>query len=216
MFTWVGYYNALCTGLLSMNGTWVPINILWWHHMVNHEMSELCLVSLFMVWEKKLSLFPVCPFDVYPIHMSWTFREMWLMLTLVDHNSSWEANSDTSSWEISHILCTLEVHDWVGSPPLFCTPSQINQVSILLSNFLNINFSIILPSVPLSSMWSLSVCSPYQNCVCISVLPHTCHVSYPSQHPWFYPLDTTWTVPIMQLCTLYFPASSTHFLLHSY
>lgn len=166
------------------------------------------------------SLFPVCPFDVYPIHMSWTFLEMWLMLTPVDHNSSWEANSDTSSWEISHILCTLEVLDWVGSPPLVCTLSQINQVSILLSNFLNIDFSIILPSVPLSSMWSLSVCSSYQNCVCISVLPHTCHVSYPSQHPWFYPLDTNWwTVSISSaLCSfLHLPltssSSATNFLL---
>jgi hypothetical protein len=35
------------------------------------------------------------------------------------------------------------------------------------------------------------------------VLPHMCHVSYPSQPPWFYHLDTNWwTVPIMQLCTL--------------
>lgn len=142
-----------------------------------------------------------CLSHSYVLNISWNVT----YANSMDHNSSWEANSDSASWEISHILCTFEVHDWVGSPPLVCTLSQINQVNILLSNFLNMDFSIILPPVP--------VCSPYQNSVCISVLPHTCHVSYPSQHP----LDTNcWTVLIMQLCTLHFPASSTHFLLLSY
>lgn len=200
MFTWVGYYNALCTELLSMNGTWVPINILW-HRMLNHEMLDFFFFFFFSFgflvhgMEKKLSMFacvfPVCPFDVHPIHMYWMFHEMWLIITnSLVHNSSWEANSNTASWEIAHVLYKFQVHDWVDSPPLVCTLSHMNQVNILLSNFLNINFSIILPCVPLSSMWSLSVCSPYQNLVCISVLPHMCHVSYPSQPPWFYHCDT--------------------------
>lgn len=144
-----------------------------------------------------------CSYHSHVLNISWNVT---YHVNSVDRNSPWEANranSDTTSWEISHILCTFEVHDWVGSPPLARTPSQINVVNIRLSNFLNIDFSIILPSVPLFSMWSLSVSPLYQICVCISVLPHMCHVSYPSQPPWFYHLDTNWwTVPIMQLCTL--------------
>lgn len=167
--------------------------------------SSLCLsISSLSFW---------CLFHSYVLNILWSVT---YHTNSMDHNSSWEANSDTASWEISHILCAFEVHDSWQSP-LVWPPSQINQVNILPSNFLNTDFSITFPSVPVSSMWSLSICSPYQNCVCSSVLPHMCRVSYPSQHPWFYHLDTNWwTLPIMQLCTLYIRASSTHFLLLSY
>ena len=38
-----------------------------------------------------------------------------------------------------------------------------------------IHFDIIRPCVPRSFKWS-SLRSAYQNCACISLLPHTCHV----------------------------------------
>jgi hypothetical protein len=143
------------------NFVWFPCS---WYG--GGKKSHLCLsVSSLSFW---------CSSHSYVLKISWNVTYHG---NSVDHSLSWEANGDTASLENSHILCTFEIHDWVGNPSLVYTPSQINQVIILLSNFLNIDFSIILPSVPLSSMWSLSVCSPYRNCTCISVLPHMCHVS---------------------------------------
>jgi hypothetical protein len=44
------------------------------------------------------------------------------------------------------------------------------------SHLLKIHFDIILPSTPGSPKWWLSLKSPYQNPVCTSPLPNTCHI----------------------------------------
>jgi hypothetical protein len=44
----------------------------------------------------------------------------------------------------------------------------------------------------LSSNWSLSLRSPYQNPVFISALSHTCHMPRPSYYSWFDHLNTIW------------------------
>jgi hypothetical protein len=105
--------------------------------------------------------------------MSWMFHEMWLIILtpwIIIH-----LEKLTLTWlgeEFPIFYVRLSFMTWVISP-LVCTLSQMNPVNILLSNFLNIDFSIMLPSVPLSSMWSHSVWPPYRNPVCLSlhVLP---------------------------------------------
>jgi len=43
--------------------------------------------------------------------------------------------------------------------------------------------NIMLPSMPVSSKWSLSFRFPHQNPLCNSLLAHTCCTSCPSHHP---------------------------------
>ena len=52
--------------------------------------------------------------------------------------------------------------------------SQINPVRAFPSHFLNINFNIILSSMPASSKWAPSLGSLHQNPIC--TFPHTCYM----------------------------------------
>ena len=63
-------------------------------------------------------------------------------------------------------------------------------VHTLSSYFLNINFSIILPSV-LWSEWSLTFRFSNQNPICIFVLSHMCHMPCLSHTPWFHHTNHT-------------------------
>jgi len=46
--------------------------------------------------------------------------------------------------------------------------------------------------MPKSSTWSLSFSFSHQNPVCISILPHVCHIPCPSHFPWIYHPDNIW------------------------
>ena len=56
--------------------------------------------------------------------------------------------------------------------------SQINPVHAPSSHSLKIHLKFILPSMPWSSKWSISLKFPHQNPVCTPALAHTCHISF--------------------------------------
>ena len=74
------------------------------------------------------------------------------------HRPSWEANRFSASQEISRILWSPKVHHRVHKClPIVIILSQINPVHTPTSYFLNTHLSIILPSAPGSSEWSLKL-----------------------------------------------------------
>ena len=92
---------------------------------------------------------------------------------------SWEVNRFSSIQEIPRIVRNQKVNYSVYScPPPAPIMNQIALVQDPTFHFLNIQHSIILPSIPVSSKWSLSLRFPHQNLVYNSPLPirATCHV----------------------------------------
>jgi len=74
------------------------------------------------------------------------------------------------------------------------------QPTPLQSHFLEIHFNIIHPSTVNSYKWSLSLRLPGQKHLCISPLPHTCHMPRQSHASWLhYSNNIRWNVDIMQL-----------------
>jgi len=72
--------------------------------------------------------------------------------------------------------------------------------------FLEIQLNIMLPSMPGSPKWSLSLRFPHQNPVYTSPLPHTRHISSPSHSSRFYhPKNIRWGVQIFQFLIMQLP-----------
>ena len=92
--------------------------------------------------------------------------------------SLWEANWFPAVREIPCILWNPKVHHRIHKcPPPSPILNQIHLAHAPTSHFLNIHFTIILPSMSEASKWSLSFRFPHQNPVYISPLPQTCYVS---------------------------------------
>ena len=86
------------------------------------------------------------------------------------------------------------------TPPPSPVMNQNSPVCVPPSHLLNMHFNIILPSMPTSSKWSISLRSPYQNPLKTSPVPHTCHMPSPSHYFWFdHPNNIWWMVQIMKL-----------------
>ena len=100
------------------------------------------------------------------------FIYTFLLTYCMEHSPSWEANSSSASQEIFRILWNLKVHyrihKCLSHVPIM---SQINPVHTPTSHFLKIHLNIILPSIPESSTWSLSLRSPHKTPVHTSPLP---------------------------------------------
>lgn len=83
-----------------------------------------------------------------------------------------------------HVLWNPQVHYHVhNSLSLLPIHSQITPVYILPSVFFIVHSNTNLPFTPTSSNMSFSFTFPHQNSVCISLIPHTCHMSGRS-HPY--------------------------------
>jgi hypothetical protein len=72
------------------------------------------------------------------------------------------------------------------------------------SHFLQVHFNIILPSMPGSPKWSLSLRSPHRSPVCTSLFPHTYYTPRPSHSSRFdCPYNIWWWVPVRNLIVLW-------------
>jgi len=71
------------------------------------------------------------------------------------------------------------------------------------SNFMKILFNIILPSMPGSSKWPLSLRFPHKIPVGSSPLPHKCLMAFPFHSSWFDPkVNICWGVQIIKLLVM--------------
>ena len=74
------------------------------------------------------------------------------------------------------------------------SPSWARSIqNMSLPHSLKIHFNMILPPMPSSSKWSLSLRFPYQNPECTSPLHHTCHMPRPSHTSWFVHPNNIWS-----------------------
>jgi hypothetical protein len=105
-----------------------------------------------------------------------------------------QANRSPACQEIRRILWNSKVHYRIyKNPPHAPIVTQLNPVHAPPpSHVLKIHFDIILPSMPGYPTWCPSLRSPYQNPVCTSPLPHTCHMPRPSHSSRFYHPNYIW------------------------
>ena len=106
----------------------------------------------------------------------WQSRRTYSM----EQSPSWEANWFSASPEIPRILWNPKVHySNHKCPPPDPILSQLDPVHTLTSHFLKIHLNIILPFMPGSPKWSISLRFPHQNPVYASPLPHTRYMPRP-------------------------------------
>jgi hypothetical protein len=87
-----------------------------------------------------------------------------LLTYSMEQSTSWEANQFAASQEIPRILLNLKVHYRIHNcPPPVPILSQLNPVHTPTTHYLKIHINIILPSMPGSPQWSLSLRFPHQN-----------------------------------------------------
>ena len=111
--------------------------------------------------------------------------------------SPWEANWFSASQEIPCILWNPKYHYCIHNclPPVRIL-SQLDLVHTPTSHFLKIHLNVILPSMPGSLKWSLSLKFPHPNTVCLSSpLLHMCYVPRLSHASQFYHPNNTGSSP---------------------
>ena len=105
----------------------------------------------------------------------------------MEHSPSWKANSSSASQLIHKCSPYPEPEQ-----PLSCLP-------ILLK----IHFNIILPFMPGSSNWSVSISSPHQKLYAPLLSPHSCHMPNPSHSSWFdHPYNIWWGVQTIRFLVM--------------
>ena len=115
--------------------------------------------------------------NVHRLYISRPPNDFTYLLTFcMEQSPSWEANRFSASHEIPPILWNPEVryriHNCPPSVPIL-SQTNPNHASMALPD--DPSYSITLPSMPVSSKWSLSLRFPHQNPV-HTFLPHTCYM----------------------------------------
>jgi len=111
----------------------------------------------------------------------------YLLTYSTEHNHYWEANWFSASQEIPRILWNPKVHYRIHKcPPPVPILSQLDPVHTSTSRFLKIHLNIILPSMPGSPKWSLTLRFPRQIPVYAPSLPNTRYMPHPSHSSRFY------------------------------
>jgi hypothetical protein len=126
---------------------------------------------------------------------------LYLLTHSTEQSPSWETNRFVANQEITLVLLNPKVHYRIYKCPLTVSIlSQPNPVHTPTSHFLKIYFSIILPSMPGSPHWSISLRFPKpKSYACLSP-PHLRYMSRPSHSSRLYhPHNTGWGVQIMKL-----------------
>jgi len=135
-----------------------------------------------------------------------TYLLTYLLTPSMEQSPSWEANRFSAS-QIPRTLWNLKFHYRIYKclPPVTIL-SQLDPVRTPTSHFLKTHLVIILPSMPGSPKWSLSLRFPHQNPVDASALPHTsCYMPRPSHSCQFYHLNNIgWSVQIIKLLIMQF------------
>ena len=99
----------------------------------------------------------------------------------IEQSPSWEVNRSSANQKISSILWNPKVQYYIPKcPPPSPILRQSNPVHASPSNFFEIHFNIIDPSVSRCLKSTLSVRSPHRNPVCASPVLHMCHMHHPS------------------------------------
>jgi hypothetical protein len=114
----------------------------------------------------------------------------------MEQSPSWEANRFAASQEISRVLLNPKVHYRIHNcPSPVSILSQPNPVHSPTSLFQKIHPNIILPSMPGTPQWSLSLRFPHQNRIHASLLSHPRYMPRPSNSSRFYhPHNIGWGV----------------------
>ena len=105
----------------------------------------------------------------------------------IQHSPSSEANPFSASQAIPRILWNPKVHCRIHKfqPPVPIL-SQLDPAHSPTSHFLKIHLNIILPCMPGSPKWSLTLRFPHQNPIHASTFPHTRYIPRPSHSSRFY------------------------------
>jgi hypothetical protein len=117
----------------------------------------------------------------------------------MEYSPTWEVKRLSASREIPRILCNPNIH--------YRIHKWLNPVHTPRSHFLKYNLNIILPSIPGSQNWCLSLRFSHQNTVYSTHHTHSCNMPRPSDSTRFYlPYNIGWGVQMIKLLIIYFSA----------
>ena len=132
----------------------------------------------------------------------------------MEQSPSWEAKWFSAGQETPRISWNPKVlYHILKCPPPVPILSQLDPVHTLTSYFLKIHYNIILPPMPGSPQWSLSLKFLHQNPVYVSCLTHTCYMPRPPYSSRFdHPNNIGWGVQIIKLLIMQFSLFSCYLI----